>query len=529
MARPLLAQPALATRAVLRTFACLAGLLALLALTGCTAYTNYTVPNSEYDQLSPAERAEFRRSIRPCTDRSGLDESSPQFEAIRDLCTLSIIEFDDQGEFWKPKQLDETLDLIQQHSVRGEGSIRGADGEPGDEALVLIFVHGWKNDASPENEAEKNLGSFKKVLIQLAREEMRKSEAEHVQRRQVIGVYMAWSGLTTNNKLLKQLTFFGRKNAATRVARVSFSHAIHRIVAHTKGTYSNRVGNPDSLAIVVGHSFGGLIVENTLLRTLTVETNDFEAYGADLSVLVNPANEAILARQSIHALEGAPPAELKLGGERVSRPLIVSVTSVGDTATGNVFPLGLWIKGFFKKFRTYEDHEPGHERQKYYYTHTPGHIGEEGALYSHSLSCPREPNGVCQKVPDPGADYVAAMEERIRSMTEMSETLFPPPMVELGPCHREAEKRDGVECIERLSFLGAATGQLYTVTRDPSSPNQTGYWIMQLPVAVVADHSDIFQSELASMLAAFINLKRGEVVKDLDEAENELQKLYPDQ
>ena len=519
MARPLHAARAVRPRFVY-LFALTTGLLVLL--TGCTAYTNYTVPNSEYDQLSPTERAKFRRSIRPCTDQAGLDESSPQVQAISELCSLSIIEFDDQGEFWKPKQLDDTLELIEQHSVRGTGK------EPGDEALVLIFVHGWKNDASPENEAEKNLGSFKKVLIQLAREEMRRSEADDVQRRQVIGVYMAWSGLTTNNKLLKQLTFFGRKNAATRVARVSFSHAIQRIVAHTKGTYSNTVGNPDSLAVVVGHSFGGLIVENTLLRTLTVETNDFEAYGADLSVLVNPANEAILARQSIHALAGAPPAELKLGSERVSRPLIVSVTSVGDTATGNVFPLGLWIKGVFKKFRTYEDHEPGLERQKYYYTHTPGHIGPDGALYSHSLSCPREPGAECREAPESGADYVAAVEERMRSMQSSSETIFPPPMVELGPCLRDAETRDDVDCIERLSFLGAATGQLYTVERDESSPNQTGYWIMQLPATIVPDHSDIFQSELASMLAAFINLKRGQVVKNLDKAEEELQKFYPD-
>lgn len=506
MARPLLPQ-----RAVLPGLLCLVGLLGMLS--ACTPYTYYTVPNSEYDALSAAERAKVRRSIRPCTDLT--PQSSDQ--ALSELCDLSIIEFDDQGEFWKPKQLDDTLDLI------GEKSNRD-----GDEALVVVFVHGWKNDASPANEAERNLGSFKKVLIQLAQEEMRRSEAKNIQSRQVIGVYMAWHGRNSNNLLLRQLSFFARKNAANRVARVSFSHAIHRIVAHTKGTLSDTKGNPSSVAVVVGHSFGGLIVENTLLRTLTVETNDFEAYGADLSILVNPANEAILARQSVDALEGAPQRELDLGDVKVGRPLIVSVTSVADSATGKIFPPALWLSGLFKNFRKYEKHQPGIRRQKYYYTHTPGHIGEDGALYSHDLTCPMQSGGVCAEAPESGEEYLRQMEQRMASMNEEKETIFPPPAVELGDCKQSSNPEDGEHCIiERLSFVGAATGQLYSIDRDEGSHNQTGYWIMQLPATIVPSHSDIFQSELASLLAAFINLKDATVVDSLEGANEELQKAYP--
>lgn len=484
-----------------------------LGLAACVPYTYYTVPNDEYDALSAAEQAQFRRSIRPCTDRTDLESD----EALGEQCTLSIIEFDDQGDFWKPRQLDDTLELISEKSNRQGG-----------EALVVVFVHGWKNDASPENETEKNLGSFKKVLLQLTREEMRRGEAVDVQHRSVVGVYMAWHGLSSRNKILKQISFFARKNAATRVARVSFSHAIHRIVAHTKGSFSNRLGNPHSVAAVVGHSFGGLIVENTLLRTLTVETNEFEAYGADLTVLVNPANEAILARQSVHALRGAPPRKLELGGETVSRPLIVSVTSVADTATGDVFPLGLWIKGIFKSFREYEDHEPGIRRQKFYYTHTPGHITPEGALYSHDLTCPLELDERCRAAPESGDAYLAAVESRTRSTKGDLETIFPPPAVRLADCHRAAEQAAEVRCIDRLSFVGAATGQHYAVERDASSANQTGYWILQIPATIVPDHSDIFQSELASLLAAFINLERATIVDDLSAAEAYLQEAYPD-
>lgn len=487
-------------------------LLALfcLAVSSCAPYRVYTLPEESYDRLDESQQERYRKSIRPCTV---LTEQASDKD-LAEHCRLSIIEFDDQGEFWRPKQLTDTLDLIEKSSDR-----------QGREALVVVFVHGWKNDASLHNELEKNLGSFKQVLLQLTREEVNRAaelsrdEDDPLRPRSVIGVYMAWRGLSLRGKLLNQLSFFARKNAAVRVARVSFSHAIHRIVAKTKGTLSNTQGNPDSVAVVVGHSFGGLIVENTLLRTLTVETNDFAAYGADLTVLVNPANEAILARQSIHALAHAPPGDLQLEGVEVSRPLIVSVTSVDDSATGNVFPLGLWIKGLFKNFRRYDAEEPGLRRQKVYYTHTPGHLPPEADLSSHRMTCS---GGVCQGDSTSSEEYLDAVEQERKveskegeskeeGSKEAGSTIFPPPKVKLGECFRAAEKRDDVRCIDRLSFVGAATDQTYSIQRMPHSFNRTAYWILRVPGSVVPDHSEIFQSELASLLAAFINLEHAHV------------------
>ena len=508
------------------------------ALAACAPYGAYTVPKTQYDMLSAEEQRETRLSMRPCTDLTA-DASDTE---LSEACTLSIIEFDDQGEFWYPEQLDDTLHLIERSSTRD------ADGKPKDAALVVVFVHGWKNNASLDNELTKNLAGFKQVLLQLAEQELRRGEAD---RRQVIGVYMSWHGLSLTGKLLKQLTFFSRKNAATRVARVSFSHAIQRIVARTKGTLVGcsedaaddqddladgpRVctGNPNSIAVVVGHSFGGLIVENTLLRTLTVETNDFEAYGADLTVLVNPANEAVLARQSVEALQGAPAKQRKIDGRNVAAPLIVSVTSVTDNATNATFRLGMSVKGLFKKFRTYEDHEPGRKEQRYYYVHTPGHsceyddkTCETAALYSHIVTCPQKPGGVCEKL-DESVDVMAKIRE-MSAQQKPGETIFPPPAVELGDCIRGTDQRHGLACIDRLSFYGAATSQMYSVARDATSHNQTGYWIMPIPSSIVGGHSDIFQSELASLLAAFINLRLAQVVETLDEADAYMQELFPD-
>jgi hypothetical protein len=46
---------------------------------------------------------------------------------------------------------------------------------------------------------------------------------------------------------------------------------------------------------------------------------------------------------------------------------------------------------------------------------------------------------------------------------------------------------------------------------------------MEMPVSIVPDHSEIFQSELASLLAAFINLKDGKKVGSLEEAKRYLE------
>jgi len=489
----------------------------------CIPYRPFTLPNEELaalQQSDPKEAQKYRRSVRPCTDLTE-DANDP---ALTNQCTFSIVEFDDQGELWKPAQLDDTLALIESKSHRP------AEGTAGEarKALVVVFVHGWKNNASPDNEANRNLGSFKKVLLRLAQEELNKERNSGNPSRDVVGVYLSWRGRASNNWLLSQLSFFSRKNAAERVARVSFSHAIQRIISSTKGTRSGLRGNPESIAVVVGHSFGGLIVENTLLRTLTVETDDFSEFGADLAVLVNPANEAILARQFVQALQGAPARPLNLGGQTVSEPLIVSVTSVSDSATGKFFPLGLTLKSVGKRFHKYEDGDPGIQRQKFYYTHTPGHSTPEGALYSHAVNCPLEPDG-CTEAPTTGQAFDAAMARRIATMRQHSsqQTIFPAPAVKLGPCRRDWEATKEYRCIDNLWFVGAVTGDLYAVNRDLSSPNQTGYWIMELPSTIVASHSDIFQSELASLLAAFINLPQARVVEDMNAAESYLQELFP--
>jgi hypothetical protein len=80
---------------------------------------------------------------------------------------LGIIEFDDMGESWEkctsltdPNncQLSRVLDLIREEKKSGD-------------VVVVVFTHGWKNNASPDNEEKKNLYEFKLLMDGLSRGE----------------------------------------------------------------------------------------------------------------------------------------------------------------------------------------------------------------------------------------------------------------------------------------------------------------------------------------------------------------------
>lgn len=501
----------------------------LFGLVGCVPPVQYTLPPSQFDDPEFMKKVEdpdaYRRSIRDC----GELETGRSLQAeVANLCDLAIIEFDDHGEFWEPVQLDDTLDLLHRRST------------PEQPALVVVFVHGWKNNASPRNERRGNLSGFSQILIDLTEEQVRRCrnarEMVEEERREalrsfcgrpVVGVYMAWRGKTFVTPVGKSLSYFNRRAAAERVARVSFSHAIHRLVNHAKGNKTDGRGNPESVVVVVGHSLGGLILENTLLRSLTAETNDFaETFPVDLAVLVNSANDAILTRQFLHALEGAPSnSDDVLGREApINLPLIVSVTSRGDWATGTLTPASQALRGFGKAFRKYrvDDEAPeAQRRQTYYYRHTAGHSGREGGLLSHAIECPRAEDGRCGRRRGRRGSRSAALGE-----AERRASLFEAPALETVDCAERREERGREEgqtggdlkCVERLWFLGQQN-DLYQIRRLPESPPDRLFWVIELPERIVPDHSGIFRSEFVSLLGALVNLPRGRPAESLARAE----------
>jgi hypothetical protein len=88
---------------------------------------------------------------------------------------------------------------------------------------------------------------------------------------------------------------------------------------------------------------------------------------AGLILVVNPASDSILARQMISALYSHP-------GTENSRPIFVSTTSTGDTATGLAFSIGTGLAATTKGFNQVPSPGPAKQMhsEREFYTSTPG-------------------------------------------------------------------------------------------------------------------------------------------------------------
>lgn len=368
--------------------------------------------------------------------------------------TLAFIEFDDQGEPWAPSQLERTIRLIENANRDGKRSV------------VVLFVHGWHNDASKreDRKEENNVEGFKRLLDQ-SQENLRRLGYSQ-DKVSLIGVYLSWCGRSTDVGLLKPFTFYSRRAAGQSVAGVSTTEAILRVMDAAKQ-------NPMSAGVVIGHSFGGMIVERALMQALvrhTINHGEEIVPLADLVILVNPASQSMHAKNMLSILKRN---RLKFyretqEGEKHEAPLIVSITSTGDTATGSIYPFALGLKGWTKKFRQYGPTDccpiP---TQKLFYKQTAGH---NRALHSHVVTT--------------GEPIEAGSMDEAR--INLQESINP----------------DTGEM--RYSFPGQE--YMFTIERLPWVYNNTPYWIMSVPPELIASHSDIFTYNTMQIIRALLRM-----------------------
>lgn len=236
---------------------------------------------------------------------------------------LAFVEFDDQGMCYNRKQMTEIaarLDDMRQNS---------------EDAIVLVFVHGWKHNARTDDE---NLSSFRVVLADTAAFEKDKA-SPGAKARPVLGVFVGWRGLTAfgPTDLIADATFWGRQQAGHRVSTGSARELFGRL-RHYRNSRLEGEGAP--LLVIAGHSFGGMIVYSALAQSLIEAASDqdqiMNSRFADLVILINPA------------IEGArylPIYDLVYGSDFVNQstpqlPLFICFQADNDQAVGVAFPVG---------------------------------------------------------------------------------------------------------------------------------------------------------------------------------------------
>jgi hypothetical protein len=367
--------------------------------------------------------------LRPNTTANPTNSVIPQ-----DGYKVAFVEFGEQGSYQDPTQLQNALALIRDTP----------------QPLVITYVHGWQN-----NVESGDVQSFASLLARLNGAPAIRNVGFHV-----VGVYLGWRGKITDVPILKELSFWNRKNTAERLAS---NYDVYDTIASI--SEEARKDHPGKqYTVLLGHSFGGLIVERSVAHAINAEIHGHadasRSMPADLMIAVNPAADSVLARQMIAALYSRKTED--------TRPLFVSITSTGDWATGLVFPIGTGLAAISKGFNQVEPPGPGNTQvsERKFYTSTPGH---NEMLINHITVDKHEtinsPNGL------------HALEENLQHNH-----------VGNGFTLDGAEGKLDVWQIKRVG--------------DVDVP----YWDVQVDPSIIKDHGDIWNERAEAMVAAIFRM-----------------------
>lgn len=270
----------------------------LLLLIGCTSVEPLTTPNAP---------VHFPQN------------PLPDWKAASSNAELKVVEFDDQGELWNHRQLQDTVSTIS----RAERA--AADG-----VMLVVFAHGWNNSARPKWGGG-DFAAFHQTISSLG--EAMKHQPPGM-RQKVVGVYLGWRGRTAGAFPIF-VDYFHRRAAAQRVGGPSGSYAIARLLGAAEDS-------PKNCRVIIGHSFGGLVVERAvapLLMQNMARDGSKPRRLADLVLLVNPAENFLITHQLVTTMQ----ARSNGSDERLKPPQIVAFSATDDRATRGILPIGQFV------------------------------------------------------------------------------------------------------------------------------------------------------------------------------------------
>src|SRR5207247_6227506 len=237
---------------------------------------------------------------------------------------MSFIEFGDQGSPQDNSQRKAALEAI--HKA--------------ERPLLFVYIHGWQNNA-----VSSDVCRFEHFLDTVS------SVPEFTGRKiNVIGVYVAWRGQDLTAPGLKFLTFWNRKGAGEAIASANSILATIEELA----VAAREPGKDDHHTVVLGHSFGGLVLGNTISHSILGANGEGGRSSSpwDMAVAFNSADTSITTRQLMSELDylykydpqkRAYVSRGNLGEEttavRENRPALVLLQSENDSATGQIFPI----------------------------------------------------------------------------------------------------------------------------------------------------------------------------------------------
>ena len=448
----------------------------------------------------------------------GCGTKTPELWRLRigDGFKLHFVEFDDQGWLYEKAQDEKAQsqidwiieDLTKSATVAGK------------QLRLVIYVHGWKHNAEPR---DPDVRKFRHMLAQLRGVDVASGLA---QKRELVGIYVGWRGKsweksTALHRFLLNTTFWTRKSAAIRVAQGQPRELFARLRAFQADANSQEKGGCPRdgsgrlvckvRTAIIGHSFGGWIVQAAMSESMidllseerdtklqapqrAIDASDKDklkserwARLADTILLINPAYEAS-RYEAVHRAARA------LAPESYHPPLLVSITSDKDVATGKAFPAGRALNGLFEKKTSDEQalairNTPGHLSR--YHTHELSYSPADGPscdgwreLYVFEEARPKD-NELQLRLKDEYANDASLLETQIRANLAAEGKLQQTFFNEHGGLSRPSFKEGWV----RPFCGGMRLRQLNEKENENKHPN-TPVWNIRTSAPIILNHND---------------------------------------
>ncbi len=368
---------------------------------------------------------------------------------------LAIIEFDDQGWYY---------DLSARTALASH--LKSLEGK---RLSIVVFIHGWRHNAAQN---DLNLKSFRNLL-----DDAFDAEAQCNSGRRVLGIYLAWRGLSLRG-YSGLATFWTRKSAALRVAIGSIRETLAHLRRHQHE--ENRHLSEEAVEadegtrlVLVGHSFGGLILFSAVAEYLiesTVATRVVRPFG-DLVILINPAFEATRYEPLASAIRA------RGGYESGQRTCFMAITAKNDRATGLAFPCGRWLNTSFEAKRRGTSPDLPPDAQQKANLNTVGHLPW---LTTHKLVAPPGTNAAAEKNYNGGVPINRKAEA----------TAF---------ADFNAQWRQGGLLRQNWQRTYSSGTTIEHVQGHPSNP----FWVVEADAEVVDGHNGIFRPVFLDFLRQF--------------------------
>lgn len=308
------------------------------------------------------------------TDKTALAAVTHEVDKT-DNFDLHVIEFAENGTLQHPAALDHAVRCIEEASIprsrrSGQCPIRPTETQG---VLLLVFIHGWLNDASVCNE---NMNCFRESLRLVAKLEREVFNPGRTPRH-VVGVYIGWRGYVWPPvEGLKRTDVISRKRVAERIGRTGLGRVLDRLEDVRLGAISAEEWGEraPSLMLTVAHSFGALMLTNAM----KIEGADPAPSGrprvkmkvrGDTVFLLNSAGEAapfsLLGPESIN-----PTLDVRIPKQM---PRLLTITSESDWATKYGYPVAGFLNWLVRG------------RFRYGFLNSVKAVGHRGPLRTHEL------------------------------------------------------------------------------------------------------------------------------------------------